>query len=429
MMAMPATERITGSPPPLRRNGAFQLIWTGSAAASLGNAVADVAYPLAILAATRSPAQAGLFGAVQAGGLLVAGLPGGHLADRWDQRRILVIADGTRALVTAVAAAAVAGGWLSLPLLVTVAALLGAGQAVTGPPRLMLMRAAVPQSQLSRALVQDEVRMSGAGLAGPPLGGALYAVRALGHALPFAWTAVSFVASMLSAVLLRMPSPPLPQSPPAPTDGEGTGRPVTVGRGAHGMLAGARYLWADRQVRAVTLLIMMANTIGAGLTLVIVVLLREQAVPAPVIGLVLTGEAVGALAGATLVRPLQRLRPGVLLTGICALLAAVVALLALPFGPWWVAALLFVSMLGTPAIRVLLDVMVFRRAPAAERGRVIAALLTLMSLGVPAGSAAAGLLLQLMPAAAAVLSLATALAVGTAVCAGRRALWRARWPQ
>jgi hypothetical protein len=47
-----------------------------------------------------------------------------------------------------------------------------------------------------------------------------------------------------------------------------------------------------------------------------------------------------------------------------------------------------------------------------------------MSLGVPAGSAAAGLLLQLMPPATAVLGLAAALAVGTAVCAGQRALWR-----
>jgi predicted MFS family arabinose efflux permease len=422
MRSTPTAQRVTGSPPPLRRNAAFQLIWAGSAAASLGNAVADVAYPLAILAATRSPAQAGLFGAVQAGGLLAAGLPGGQLADRWDQRRILVIADGGRALVTAVVAAAVAGGWLSLPLLVTAAALLGMGQAVTGPPRLMLLRAAVPPSQVSRALVQDEVRMSGADLAGPPLGGALYGVRALGHAVPFAWTAVSFVVSMLSAALLKLPCP----SPAAPADGGGT--PGTAGRGARGMLSGARYLWADRQVRAVTLLIMMVNTIAAGLTLIIVVILRDQSVPPAMIGLALAGEAAGALAGTTLVRPLQRLRPGVLLVAVCIPLAAVLALLALPFGPWWVASLLFVSMLGAPAIRVLLDVMIFRRAPADTRGRVIAATLTLMSLGVPAGAATAGLLLELMPAPAAVLSLAAALAAGVTGCAAQPALWQARWP-
>jgi hypothetical protein len=424
-MGTPAAAQVTGSPPALRRNGAFQLIWAGSAAASLGNAVADVAYPLAILAATRSPAQAGLFGAVQAGGLLVAGLPGGQLADCWDPRRILVITDGGRALVTAVVAAAVAGGWLSLPLIVAAAALLGAGQAVTGPSRLMLLRAAVPPSQFSRALVQDEVRMSGADLAGPPLGGVLFGLRALGHAAPFAWTAVSFVASMLSAALLPM----LSQAPGGAVDGVGEGTAGTAARGSGGMLSGARYLWADRQVRAVTLLIMMVNTIGAGLTLIIVVLLRHQSVPPAIIGLALAGEAAGGLAGTVLVRPLQRLRPGVLLVAVCIPFAAVLALLALPFGPWWVAGLLFVSMLGTPAIRVLLDVLIFRRAPEAARGRVIAATLTLMSLGVPAGAAMAGLLLELMPAPAAVLSLAAALAVSVTGCAAQPALWQARWPQ
>ena len=37
-MGAPAADQVTGSPPPLRRNGAFQLIWAGSAAASQGNA-------------------------------------------------------------------------------------------------------------------------------------------------------------------------------------------------------------------------------------------------------------------------------------------------------------------------------------------------------------------------------------------------------
>jgi hypothetical protein len=52
-----------------------------------------------------------------------------------------------------------------------------------------------------------------------------------------------------------------------------------------------------------------------------------------------------------------------------------------------VAGLLFVSMLGAPSVRVLLDVLVFRREP---RGRVIAAVITLIELGGPAGSASAG---------------------------------------
>jgi hypothetical protein len=78
---------------------------------------------------------------------------------------------------------------------------------------------------------------------------------------------------------------------------------------------------------------------------------------------------------------------------------------------------------------VLLDVLVFRQAPADQRGRVIAAVLTLISLGVPVGLAGTGLLLQFLPAPAAMLILAGALGAGTLACATRRSLYQARWPQ
>jgi MFS family permease len=85
-------------------------------------------------------------------------------------------------------------------------------------------------------------------------------------------------------------------------------------------------------------------------------------------------------------------------------------------------------MLGVPSIRVLLDVLVFRQAPPDERGRVIGAVMTLMGLGMAAGLATAGLLLQFLPATTAMLILASLLAVGALYCATMRALWRARWP-
>jgi hypothetical protein len=60
---------------PLRRNLQFQALWAGQAASSLGLNVANVAYPLAILALTGSPAQAGLFSAVQTVGTLAGACP------------------------------------------------------------------------------------------------------------------------------------------------------------------------------------------------------------------------------------------------------------------------------------------------------------------------------------------------------------------
>jgi hypothetical protein len=157
------------------------------------------------------------------------------------------------------------------------------------------------------------------------------------------------------------------------------------------MLAGVRTLWGQPVLRAATLLIMFVNTIGAGFELIIIVILRHQAVPTGTIGLALGLGAAGGLAGAPLVKVLHRLRPGVLLLAVAALDVLVLALLAVPFGPWWVAGLMFTVMLGLPAIRVLIDILVIRQAPPEQRGRVVAALMTLIGLGMPAVVAGGGL--------------------------------------
>ncbi len=402
----------------LWRNVTFQTLWIGASTSSLGVSVADVAYPLTILAITRSPALAGLFAAVQGLGMLAAGLPAGLLADRYDSRRIVIVTEAARAAVTAVVAVALSTGWLSLPLLFAAAAALGAGQAVRNAAGMLLMRSVVPPGQLTRALTQDEVRMNGAALAGPALGGTLYAIRALAHAIPFLFTAGSFLVALITAALTRAPAGQRGSTAPA-------GRPPA---GAGSMLAGIRTLWGQPVLRAATMLIMFVNTIGAGLDLVIIVILRHQAVPSSVIGLALGIGAAGGLAGAPLVGILHRLRPGMLLLAVCMLDVVILALLAVPFGPWWVAGLLFAVMLGVPAIRVLVDILVIRQAPPEQRGRVVAALMTLIGLGMPAGLAGCGLLLQYLPAQAAMLTLAAIEAVGVAYGSTRRELWRARWP-
>jgi MFS family permease len=411
-------------PPPLRRNLRFQTLWIGMTASTVGVSVADVAYPLIILAMTGSPGLAGLFAAVQAVGMLAAGLPAGSLADRYDRRTIVIATEAARAAVTAGVVMALAAGWLSLPLLLAAAALLGIGQAVKGAAGLLLMREVVAPEQLTRALTQDEVRMNGAALAGPAIGGALYGVHALAHALPFVFTAGSFLVALAAAALMAVVPGQArdarvqvrPADQPEDTDGSGS------------MLAGLRTLWDQPVLRAATMLIMFVNTIGAGLDLVIIVILRHQAVPPDMIGVALGAGAAGGLVGAPLVGILHRLRPGVLMLGMCLLDVLILALLAVPFGPWWVAGLLFIVMLGVPAIRVMVDILVIRQAPPEQRGRVVAALMTLIGLGIPAGLAGCGLLLQYVPAQAAMLTLAAIEAAGVAYCSTKRQLWQARWP-
>ena len=367
---------------PLRRNLRFQTLWTASAGATLGQAVGDIAYPLAIVTMTGSPGKAALFSALLVAGMLAAGLPAGSLADRYDCQRLALAACAIRTVVAVVVALALAGGWLTLPLLLVSAIVLGAGQAVGSAANLLLLRSIVPDEQLTLALTQDEVRINGASLAGPSLAGVLYG---LDHVAPFAFTAAAFfVALAATAILPALPGThPLRKTNPQP---EKPGEKAGADDG--GMLAGLRELWDRPVLRATVLLVMGVNTVGVGLELVVIVILRHQAVPAYAIGLALGIGAAGGLAGAPLVGFLHRLPPGVLLLAVCGTEVPVLALLAVPLGPWWAAGVLFVGLLGVPALRVLADILVVRQAPPERRGRVVAAFMTLIALGMPPDSAA-----------------------------------------
>jgi hypothetical protein len=88
--AAPSGDRTVVRPLPLWRNLQFQTLWIGTSASTLGVSVTDFAYPLTVLAVSGSPALAGLFAAVQAIGMLLAGLPAGMLADKSDSRTIVI---------------------------------------------------------------------------------------------------------------------------------------------------------------------------------------------------------------------------------------------------------------------------------------------------------------------------------------------------
>jgi MFS family permease len=396
---------------PLRRNLRFQTFWTGSVSATLGQAVGDTAYPLAIVTMTGSPGKAALFSAVLIAGMLVAGLPVGWLADRYDSQRLVLLANAIQMAVACVVAIALTSGWLTLPLLVVAALVLGVGQALGGAANILLLRSIVPGEQLTLALTQDELRINGASLAGPAIAGALYGLH---HVAPFTFTAAAFFVAFTAAVFL-----PSGLARPAPDQKPAEG----------GMLAGLRELWGQPVLRAAVTLIMGFNTVGVGLELVVIVILRHQAVPPYAIGLALGLGAAGGLAGAPLVKLLHRLPPGVLLIVVCGTEVPLLLLLAVPFGPWWAAGVLFTGLLGLPALRVLGDILIIRQAPPERRGRVVAATMTLIALGAPVGMAGCGLLLQYLPAQTAMLILAAGMAVVTAYGLASSDLRHARWPE
>lgn len=399
---------------PLRRNWRFQVLWIGAASANLGLETVEIAYPLLILALTGSPALAGLYGFTQVGTALLVGLLAGALIDRWDRRRVLLVSEAVRALTLAVIVVSLAIDWGGFGFLIGAAIVLGTGTAFGAPARMLLIRAVVPDHQLTAALSQDEARSGAAALAGPPLGGALYLAS---RTFPFLAAIAGFLISFVCALVVRAPKAAEPAEPQSAVG------PLTD------VFSGVRELLGDRLLRPALALVSVFYFSVTAAILMVVVALRDQDHSSSAIGLALSGTAVGMLAGAALVPWLNRLlRPGTLLLTGSALTTVTVALLTLPLGPVWVFTMLTLAALGLPALKILVDIVIFRQTPEHRRGRAIAATMTLIGAGAPLGSLVGGLALQFFGVPGALSLIAGIQAVITLVGLMNRHVRSARWP-
>src|SRR5207253_1248078 len=181
----PLTETSSApkKPTPLRRNRDFVLLWTGQVVSTLGTRVTGVAYPLLVLALTHSPAKAGIVGFAQTLPYMLFYLPAGALVDRWNRKRVMLIADAGRAFALGSIAIVLAVGSPPLAQIIAVAFVEGSLFVFFYLSESAALPQIVPKEQLATAVAQNQARVQGADLAGQPLGGALFGVSRL---LPFA---------------------------------------------------------------------------------------------------------------------------------------------------------------------------------------------------------------------------------------------------
>ena len=180
----------------LARNHDFTVLWIGQTVSELGSRVSMFVFPLLAYQLTGSALAAAAAEALHLLGLVGTLLPAGVLADRMDRRRIMRAASGAGVLLYGSLAVAGIADALTLPHLMVVALLTGAGAGAFAPAETSAVRTVVPTEDLPTALSQQQARQHVATLLGAPLGGLLYGVT---RWLPFAADAVSYA---LSFVLL-----------------------------------------------------------------------------------------------------------------------------------------------------------------------------------------------------------------------------------
>jgi MFS family permease len=306
----------------LKIPGSFWVFWTARTLSWTGTGISGVVLPVLVYDRTGSPALTTLLAAAEAVPYLALGLLAGAVADRFGRRGLMVGCDLCCAALMGSIPLAWALGGLSTGLVLLTA--LGAATAFVFFDAASF--GAVPALAGRERVVSAVSGLSAASavtsMIAPAVAGGLLAILAPAPAVIA--DAASYLVSAALLASIRRPF----------------GRPDATGRPRlawSDMLEGARFVWRQPLLRAMTLLAGTPVSVsgGAGVGLIVIYGVRALGLARtdPRIGLLYSAGAAGSAAAAlALPRVRRRLRPGRLTLAFVALDAAALAWVALAPG-------------------------------------------------------------------------------------------------
>ncbi|MDG4810099.1 MFS transporter [Micromonospora sp. WMMD1120] len=187
----------------------FRLLFLGRTVSALGEAVVPAALALAVLRATGSTGTlAAVLAAAMVPRLLLLPL-GGVVADRFDARRVALLADLVRCATQLAVGAQLLGGQPSLVTVVVASALGGTASAFAIPTASPLIAGTVEPAERQRANALMGITANTSRLAGPALAGAL--IWAAGPGWAFVLDSAAFALSAALLALVRVRHVPVPR--------------------------------------------------------------------------------------------------------------------------------------------------------------------------------------------------------------------------
>lgn len=266
---------------PRRLGRDFRWLMSSSWTTDIGDGIALSAAPLLIASLTSSPI-------LVAGGLLMQYLPwllfgllAGSVADRHDRRRLVIIADGSRAVVVAGLVAFLVTGNVTVWIVLGMAFLYGTAEVFANTAGSTLMPMLVKPADLGvgNARLQGGF-LVGNQLIGPPLGAFLFAI---GSFWPFVTQIVCVsLGVILISRIMRTPIPP--KSEPA------------EGMPPHPIREGLRWLRGNPPVRTLVIIILVFNvTWAAPWSILVLYATKHLGLGAVGYGALTTSAAIGGL--------------------------------------------------------------------------------------------------------------------------------------
>lgn len=366
----------------------FKLLISGAAISLLGDQFALIATPWLVLKLTNDPLALGTVLALEGIPRAVFMLFGGVIADKLSQRLTMLIANAVRLVLTALMALLVFGGAVELWMLYAFGLAFGvvAGFAMPAETSIVPMLIQEQDLQAGNSIVMGITQL--AGFVGPTLAGILiggFSGSLTGVGIAFAFDAFTFLVSAITLQLIRSEKPKVAQ-------GDGAAKEsiwASIG-------GGIRYVWGDRHLRLMFVILTALNFLLIGPLLVGIPVLANERLPegATAFGLLLSAYAGGNLAGYLLAgatRP-DASKMRLILIVLIAAFGIVIGAMGFITSTWIDFGLLLFLGVGNGFVAVILFTWVQTQTPKEMLGRVMS-LVMLSSIGLqPISQAIAGAL-------------------------------------
>jgi MFS family permease len=262
----------------------FRTIWLANLASSFGALIQGVGAAWLMTTIADSVDMVALVQASTALPVMLFSLLGGAIADSFNRRRVMLIAQGFMFAVSAALMISTLTGFMSPWLLLSFTFLLGCGMAFNNPSWQASVGDLVPRDHLPSAVALNSIGFNLSRSVGPAVGGVIVAAAGAGAA--FAVNTLSYVA--LIVVLFRWQPGSAPSVVPRETIGQA-------------MIAGLRYVAMSPNIGKM----LIRSTLFGFSAIVILALLPAVAAALPdggpsTYGLMLGAFGLGAIGGALL---------------------------------------------------------------------------------------------------------------------------------
>jgi len=383
---------VMGEATPAWSNANFRRLWRGSAAATLGAEIGEIALPLlALITLSATAAEVSILRIAQFLPFLLATLPVGLLVDRLRHARLrlMIGADVGRATLLTLAAVAALAGFATMPALYAAVFAVAVCTVVFQVADFAVLPSVVAPHQLVDANGKLSATHSGSEIAGRGLGGVL--VQLLSAPVAVLLNALGYVVSALSLSRIRL-------DPVANAAQEHDPAVPERGPGWREAIQGVGITLRHRYIRPLLGEATTFNVANEAFLLgLLLYAVRDLHLSPAAIGAVFTAGGVGSFLGAWFgSRVTARFGYGrVLLVSLIVGNGAPLAVLAAPYASGGVLALLAAAFLlmGTGIGVANVHAVSLRQSavPEEQRGRVNAAYRLISWGAIPIGAALGGL--------------------------------------